>query len=255
MRDEGTGPAIVLLHAFPCDGSMWDEQAAVLRERGWRTLVPDLPGFGESELPEGAPDLARVVRVLIDDLRERGVERHALAGLSLGGYVCMEWLRVAPASISGLALIDTKASADSETAAANRERIAAEILRSPAQSGAILAAELMPLMLAPESLADEHVAARVRGWLDAAPPESAAWYLRAMAARPDSHAELAAFTGPALLVRGELDALSGQDELASMQAVLTHSRAVVIPRVGHLAATESPAAVSAAMEDFVTELA
>lgn len=254
VRDEGDGPAIVLLHAFPCDGSMWDEQAAALRTCGWRTLVPDLPGFGASDLPGGEPDLAGVVRILSADLRARGLDRVVLAGLSLGGYLSMEWLRVDQARIAGLVLCDTKASSDSEPAAAGRERIATEVLARPDLSGDILEAALLPNLLAPESLVDEQVVARVRGWLRAAKPESIAWYQRAMARRPDSHADLDAFDGPALVLRGELDALSGRDELASMQAVLTGSRAVEVPRAGHLAATEQPEAVSAAMVDFVRRM-
>ncbi len=254
IRDEGEGSAIVLLHAFPCDGSMWEEQAAALRACGWRTLVPDLPGFGASELPGNGPDLASIVQILSADLRARGLERFVLAGLSLGGYLGMEWLRFEPTSIAGLILCDTKASADTESAAAGRERIASAVLARPELTGDILEDAMLPALLAPDSLTDERVLSRVRGWLHAAKPESIAWYQRAMARRPDSHADLAAFDGPALVLRGELDVMSGHAELASMQAALTGSRAIEVPRAGHLAATEQPEAVSAAMVDFVRRL-
>lgn len=251
VRDEGVGPAILLLHAFPCDGSMWDEQAMALRACGWRTLVPDLPGFGGSELPAGEPDLASVVQILSADLHDRGLDRVVLAGLSLGGYLSMEWLRFDDAPIAGLVLCDTKASADHEPAAAGRERIATEVLARPELTGDILEGAMLPALLAPDSLADERVLSRVRSWLHAAKPESIAWYQRAMARRPDSHPDLAAFDGPALVLRGELDAMSGPEELARMQAALAGSVAVEVPRAGHLAATEQPEAVSAALVDFV----
>lgn len=254
MRDQGAGPAIVLLHAFPCDGSMWDVQAAALRASGWRTLVPDLPGFGASPLPDGPPSLAAVVRILADDVRARGVDEFVLGGLSLGGYLSMEWLRLDPSGISGLVLCDTKASADSQAAAEGREQIAADVTADPDATGAILEAVMLTALLAPDSRANSQVLAAVRDWLHAAPPPSIAWYQRAMARRPDSHADLTAFPGASLLLRGELDAMSGQDELASMRSALAGSVAIEIPGAGHLAAIEQSDAVSAAMLDFVRGL-
>jgi pimeloyl-ACP methyl ester carboxylesterase len=254
IRDDGDGPAIVLLHAFPCDGSMWDAQAVTLREAGWRTLVPDLPGFGTSALLPGEPDLEEVVRIVADEIAARGIDQYVLGGLSLGGYLSMAWLRVRPKPVLGLLLCDTKASADGEVAVLNRERIAREVLENPEESGAILAETMMPVLLAADSYAHEQIVRRVTSWLDAAAPESVAWYQRAMAMRPDSHADLERFSGPALVLRGEFDAMSGRDELVSMQEALVSSTTVEIPGAGHLAATEAPELVSAALVDFVTKL-
>ena len=97
MIDEGSGPVVMLLHAFPCDHHMWDEQIPAIVEIGWRVLVPDLPGFGASPLPaEGEPNLARVVATLISATLDRGVDRLEVAGLSVGGYLTMEWWRQRP---------------------------------------------------------------------------------------------------------------------------------------------------------------
>lgn len=252
IRDEGDGPAIVLLHAFPCDGSMWDAQAAALRTAGWRTLVPDLPGFGESALLTTDPNLEEVVRIVADEIAARGIDRYFLGGLSLGGYLSMAWLRVRPQSVLGLMLCDTKASADGAAAVLNRERIAREVLANPDDSGAILAEAMMPVLVAEDSRANEDIVHRVTSWLDSAAPESVAWYQSAMAQRPDSHGDLARFTGPALVLRGVFDVMCGHDELQSMHDALASSIAVEIPGVGHLAATEAPELVSAALVEFVT---
>jgi pimeloyl-ACP methyl ester carboxylesterase len=251
IRDEGEGPAIVLLHAFPCDGSMWDVQSAALRAAGWRTLVPDLPGFGASALPPGDPDLEEVSRNMADAIAARGIDRYFLCGLSLGGYLSMAWLRVRPQPVIGLLLCDTKASDDGEAAVHSRERIAREVLGKPSESGAILADSMMHMLLAEDSLAHENIVHRVTSWLDSAAPESVAWYQRAMAQRPDSHADLARFVGPALVLRGEFDAMSGRAELVSMQEALASSVVVEISGAGHLAATEKPELVSAAIVEFV----
>ena len=73
-QDVGAGPVVVLLHAFPCDHSMWEQQVPNLVEAGWRVLVPDLPGFGSSSLPAHAPSLTVVVDEIIAGLSDGSVQ-------------------------------------------------------------------------------------------------------------------------------------------------------------------------------------
>jgi pimeloyl-ACP methyl ester carboxylesterase len=46
-----TTERIVLIHSAIADSRMWDRQAALLRERGYDVVAPDLPGFGREPLP------------------------------------------------------------------------------------------------------------------------------------------------------------------------------------------------------------
>ena len=59
VRDIGDGPVLVLLHAFPCDGRMWEPQAEAAVAAGWRVLVPDLPGFGRVAPARGGAGAVR----------------------------------------------------------------------------------------------------------------------------------------------------------------------------------------------------
>src|SRR3954469_24777849 len=49
--DEGTGPAVLLLHGWPDSGRLWRHQVRALVGAGFRTIVPDLRGFGQSDAP------------------------------------------------------------------------------------------------------------------------------------------------------------------------------------------------------------
>ena len=40
--DEGAGPAIILLHGYPFNRSMWREQINFLRAHDFRAIAPDL---------------------------------------------------------------------------------------------------------------------------------------------------------------------------------------------------------------------
>ena len=49
--EDGRGPAVLLLHGFPDSSQLWRQQIPALVGAGYRTIVPDLRGFGESDKP------------------------------------------------------------------------------------------------------------------------------------------------------------------------------------------------------------
>jgi pimeloyl-ACP methyl ester carboxylesterase len=90
----------------------------------------------------------------------------------------------------------------------------------------------------------------VRELATQAPPASAAWAQRAMAARPDSLDVLCGIEVPALVVRGDEDGLSTQDDVDAMVAALPDGRLSVLAGSGHLSAMEAPDAFTAVVADF-----
>jgi len=261
--DAGTGPVVVLLHAFPCDHRMWDAQVPVLVEAGWRVLVPDLPGFGDSALPESLPEnlpenlpeagpsLGAVVELIVADLLEMGVDRLIVGGLSVGGYLVMEWLRKDPQMLAGIALCDTKATADAPAARQGRLEMAAAIESDPTVTAGLLRERVLPVIVGETTHAHRtEVVALVTGWMDAAAPQTIAWYQRAMAARPDSLDTLAECEVPALVLWGEQDSMSDRSEQQLMLDALRDARFTVIAGAGHLSAIENPADVGSELLAF-----
>jgi pimeloyl-ACP methyl ester carboxylesterase len=252
---------LLLLHAFPLDHRMWAEQERAATEAGWRVIAPDLPGFGGTGLLPSEPGLDAVAANLLDRLAEDGVDHAVVAGLSLGGYVAMAMIRMAtmrgcPEFVDAVMLCDTKASADGPEAVRNRMRLAEAVTADPVDSGRILRQAILPGLLGQTTHATRpEVVAVVGGWLDAARPETVAWYQRAMAARPDSHGTLRSLQAPALVLWGSEDSLSPQAEQSSMLDALNHGQEAIIDGVGHLSAVEDPAAVSEGMLSFLSRCA
>jgi pimeloyl-ACP methyl ester carboxylesterase len=249
------GQYVVLLHAFPCDGRMWSAQADALSTAGYDVIVPDLPGFGKSDLPEVEPNLDVVADTVLRELEVLGVNRAVLGGLSLGGYVAMAMLRKRPEIFTAVMLCDTKASADSAEARSNRERLAATVLSDPENCARTLRQSVLPGLLGAttkESRPD--VEAVVGGWLDEARSETVAWYQRAMAARPDSFNTLSGLNVPGLVLWGDEDVLSSEEEHRAMAAALVRSEVTRIPTAGHLSAVELPDEVSTSMVGFVASV-
>jgi pimeloyl-ACP methyl ester carboxylesterase len=253
-----TDPVLVLLHAFPLDRHVWDEVLDPLAATGIDVLVPDLRGFGESgrredeaDEPE-VPDLAVMAHEVIAMLDRVGARTAVVAGLSLGGYVAMELLRQVPERIVGLLLVDTRATADSDEASAGRLAMADDLLAGA--STATLAQGMVASLLGPASLARPEIVARVRRTIEGTDPRAIAWAQRAMAARPDSTATLAAFDRPALIVWGADDVLSPRSEQDLMLAALPAGELVVVSDSGHLSPLEKPREVATAISSLLARV-
>ncbi len=106
---EGAGAPVVLVHGLGLSRTRWDGVKSALLGAGYRVARFDLRGFGDSQLPEQAYDIA----VLIDDLEAvlRAVEldgtRFHLVGHSVGGMICQRYALDHPEALSSLTLCST----------------------------------------------------------------------------------------------------------------------------------------------------
>ncbi|UMP06414.1 alpha/beta fold hydrolase [Amycolatopsis sp. EV170708-02-1] len=230
---------LVLLHAFPVDARMWDAVRAPLSER-LRLITPDQRGLGRSPLPETdrEPDLDDAARDVVALLDRLGLDKVVLGGCSMGGYLTMAVLRLAPERVGGLVFIDTKATADTPEAAQARHDVAARVEAE--------GAGWMPEAVTPGLLAEKarpEVAERLRELITTQPPSGIAWAARAMAARPDSLEPLRSADVPALVVVGEEDGLTPLEAANTLVETLPDATLVVLPEAGHLTPLEDPAGV------------
>ena len=243
---------LVLLHAFPLDSSMYDDVrdplAAVCD-----VVTPDFPGFGGAPLPDGEPSLDRYADAIAAVLDARGLDTVVLGGTSMGGYTAMAFLRRHPARVSGLVLIDTKASADAPEAAAGRRAMADRLERDGTPDALVEA--LFPKLLGTTTFGIRpDVVDHVRAGVRAASPASAAWAQRAMAARPDSLDTLRTVTVPTLVVVGAEDVLAPPTDAAAMMAAVPQASLALVPDAGHLTPLEAPEIVVDAVSAFLGRL-
>ncbi|QCB94274.1 alpha/beta hydrolase [Cellulomonas shaoxiangyii] len=237
---------IVLLHGFPLDHRMWDDVVAQLSS-GRTVLAPDLPGPAES-LDGVEPTLDAAADRVADAVRAAGAEQAVVAGLSMGGYVALALLERHPDLVAGLALVDTKSTADAPDARAKRLDVAARV----EESGSVDAVRGMVDTVLGETTRTAHpeLVQRVRAWIDEQPPARVAWSQRAMAARPDRTEVLRRFAGPVVVVVGDEDQVTGVDAAQDLAKTAGGAPLVVVPRAGHLTAVEDPACVAAALAEL-----
>ena len=89
---EGQGRPLVLLHAFPANHKFWQPLAGTLATR-YRLVMPDLRGHGASQPGEGAATMEKHAADVLRVCEAAGIERAIFAGVSIGGYVLLEYWR------------------------------------------------------------------------------------------------------------------------------------------------------------------
>jgi pimeloyl-ACP methyl ester carboxylesterase len=90
VEEHGSGAPVLLLHTAGQSGVQWRHIAPALAARGFRVVVPDLPGHGRSEpAPDGpVTDLGWYARWLVPLVEELG--RPSVVGCSIGGKITLD---------------------------------------------------------------------------------------------------------------------------------------------------------------------
>lgn len=112
-RKAGQGQAVMLLHGFPENGTLWNEVVPALAN-SFTVLVPDIPGSGESPMAEEPVSMEDLAGAMAGILDYEGIEEAAVVGHSMGGYVALAFAEHHRAWLKGLALVHSTAIADSE---------------------------------------------------------------------------------------------------------------------------------------------
>jgi pimeloyl-ACP methyl ester carboxylesterase len=174
--------------------------------------------------------------------------RFALAGLSMGGYIAITMLRLAPERVEKLALLDTSARSDTAEQSAAREKFIAM-----AQAGRL---DEVVEALATRFLHRnrEHDPALKSLLHDMASDTGADAFVRqqkAIMSRPDARPLLASIRCPTMVLVGDGDRLTPPDLSQEICTGIPQARLVVIPGCGHLSTVEQPIAVNAALAEWL----
>ncbi len=243
------GDAVVLIHGFPLTREIWDAQAAALA-RTHRVLRPDLRGMGASSVP-GGPYLMEVLASDIAAVLDAcGVERAALVGHSLGGYVALAFARMFSERLTRLVLVCSRIAADTPQTAAERQQIADRIERTPGTSPDLDA--YATRLLAPQTLENKpEIVARVRALIGQIDSRGAASMLRGMAMRSAADDIAPDLAVPMLMIAGGADAVIPIEEARTIARAFPKGTLVVCEQSGHLPMLEEPDRVTEALEAFL----
>jgi 3-oxoadipate enol-lactonase len=248
--DTGAGRPVVLIHGYPFNRSLWNEQVTALSVNH-RVIAPDLRGFGESEASDGTATMNRMaqdVALLLDHLE---IARATIAGLSMGGYVALAFYKQFASRVRALILADTRAQADTDEGKQTRAQQAEKALT---EGMAGIADAMLPKLLTPETVSKRpEIVKRVRDMMLKTKPEGTAAALRGMAERDDQTSLLAKITVPTLILVGAEDAITPVADSEQMHQAIAGSRLVVLEKAGHVSNLERTDEFNQALLDFLQE--
>ena len=246
-RVDGRGDSVLVLSpSLGTTTRMWEPQVARLGER-FRVVRHDLPGHGDSPIPDRPPtvgDIGAAVLALLDRL---GVDHFAFCGLSLGGMVGMWVAANAPDRVESLVLCCTGAKLGEPSYW--EERAA----RVRAEGTAALVPALRERWFTP-AFRETREARALLDELAGIPREGYAGCCQALGAF-DFSEELARIEAPTLVVAGAEDEVTPPEVVDLLVARIPHANVLTVPDAAHLANVEQPQAVTDALLRHTCEAA
>lgn len=107
VHDEGTGPAVLLLHGWPDTHELWRHQVTALASAGFRVMAPDLRGFGDSDKPTAVESygILDLIGDAVGVLDHFGVEQAHVVGHDWGAAIGWVLAAVRPDRVASLAAL------------------------------------------------------------------------------------------------------------------------------------------------------
>lgn len=248
FRDEGTGPAVLLIHGWALDLDMWEPQANVLSSRH-RVIRFDRRGFGAST---GEPSVAHDVRDIQAVLQRLRVQRAALVGMSQGARAALRVALAAPQYVSCLVL-DGPPDETERSPSATPVDVPLEQYRKLAEEKGMDAVRSHwsrhPFMQL--TTRDAQVHALLKQITDRYPGRD---LFTANVTVSASLAErLREITVPTLIINGERDSVERRAAGAALASLIPGARSALIPNAGHLANLDNPDFYTSTLTRFFME--
>ncbi len=228
MNDE----PLILIPGMLCDERLWSHQVGGLGDLATPMV----------RLPIGSDSMRGLAVKLLED----APARFALAGLSLGGYIAMEIMRIAPDRVTRLALLDTTPLADPPERAAFRRDVMTRSERGEFE--AVFAEAMLPRLVHQDRLTDPGITDTLWGMARRIGAKTFVEQTSAAMSRDDYRPVLQSVSCPTVVICGRQDAICPIADHRLMAATVPGARFVAIEDCGHLSSIERPHAVTAVMQ-------
>lgn len=244
----GEGPCLLFVHGFCEDQRMWESFVEEFSE-GYTLLIPNLPGFGQSEAHEQL-SIAEMAEAMQAILVAEQIPVVAWVGHSMGGYVGLAFSELYPELLSGLCLFHSHPFEDSEAKKENRRKSMAFIEKNGSKK---FVQELIPMLFSKEfRLLQKPLVASFTAIAEEQSQKGILAATQAMIDRPDRRIILQNTEVPVLSILGEQDQVIPQD--LSWVNLAPSALTVLIEEAGHMGFLEAPNQCLAALEGWLEGL-
>lgn len=246
-----SGEALVLLHGFSGDKDNWLLYARYLR-KGYRVIIPDLPGFGDNARdPNANYHMDAQARWLLAFVDAMGIDKFHVGGNSMGGYITLKFTLAYAERILSLALLDSAGvlgKTKSELQLATEKGESLLTVSSPEEFDRLLRFIVYRPLPLPGFIKKPYCEDLIanRPFL-----ESIFWPMaEEMQVRPLND-QLQKIAAPALVIWGRQDRLIDVSCVDVLKAQIPNNRCVVFEETGHVPMLERPAESAAVHAEFL----
>lgn len=232
-RKIGEGKPLVLLHGFCAHSHLWDPLLISLDDE-YSLLVPDLPGFGKSPVPEG-PYMKVYADAVFDMLDKEDIDRAVVIGHSMGGYVALEMAAARPERIEALGLVHSHPYADSEAQRDSRQK-AIRVVNE--KGAAFYIKQFIPGLF--HFTTDRLIVKATIASLEKQSAEGLVAGQQAMLQREDRSGVLEKASFPVLVLQGAHDLLIPPDRRYAQAALPAQCMVHTLPMSAHMGMIEQP---------------
>lgn len=257
-HEAGEGPPLVLLHGSGPGVSGWSNFKGNLPvlSRTFRTIVPDMPGFGLSEPAELDRAYPRVAAEAVAFLMEQlGVDKAYVLGNSMGGYVAAELALAHPDRVDRLVLMGPGGLAVSifNPDPSEGARRLTEFMTSPSREGMVAWVDCM--VADKRVVDDELIDERMANALRPGAIESAMAIFMSLAQHPEEvplYARAAQIKQPTLITWGRDDRMLPFEQAVFAFRRMPRAELHVFSRCGHWAQVERKDEFERVVTEFLT---
>lgn len=267
VDDNGGKLPLLFIHGFPFDGSMWRRTAEVFlsESANYRTIIPDLRGLGKSEFPSSSfrsNEVGFTMEEYADDLNlmlnKLGVtESVIVVGLSMGGYIAMQFAGKYKNRVAGLVLCNTKTATDSPEGKLVRQTLISDIHDSKNKSDVLrsIADSMIPKLFSLKTYSDKpEIVDTVRAMIESNNPQGVSAATWGMMTRDDTTELLKGFDFPTLVISGDEDKFTPPLVMKQLAQTAKRGKYVEITEAGHLSPMEQPEQFATALINFIKEI-
>ena len=249
-NDEGPdeAQAIIFIHGFPFNKSMWDMQVEALKDT-YRVIAYDIRGHGKSDAGNEDFSIELFVNDLLLLMNTLKLNKTMLCGLSMGGYIALNAIENYPERFDALVLSDTQCIADTPEVKEKRMKAIESIRENGVEK---YADESIKNLFASESFTTktEEIKA-VREMIVQTSEQSLCNTLLALSMRKETCSKLPAIKVPVLIMVGTEDKVTPPAEARWMHKKIQDSLLVPIEDAGHIANMENPLGFNDTLKKFV----
>ena len=244
FTDSGEGTAIVLLHGFLENKTMWQEYVDLFTEK-YRVITIDLLGHGESDSLGYVHSMEDNASAVLEVLNHLEISESIVVGHSMGGYVGLAFAELFPENIQKLVLLNSSSKEDSAEKKLNRTRAIEAVKKNYVTFVSMSIANLFSEENRTKLVAEIE---KVKVQALKTPLQGIVASLEGMKTRKDREAILKQNAFPTLLILGKKDpVLNYQDNLAQIKNTTAE---LVSFDDGHMSHIENKEELKMVLADF-----